>query len=124
MDMSTEKNTLKAYDWGWRFSSKRFETREEAEAYAARFPKYTKVRVTTSTSYTGSTEDGTWQSHEHFIAYADGKLAADGVNGGVNETGVKRAKAIMKDDSVHFFTDDSTNALDFGQFLTALGRKA
>ena len=122
--MITEQNTLSAFDWGWKFDSKPFDTREEAQAYADRFPKYAKVKVTTLTSYTGSTKDGTWQRHEHFVATSQGKLAEDGVNGGVNETGVKRAKAILKDETVIFHQEDARNALDFGEFLTALGRTA
>lgn len=113
-------NTIESNDFGWTFNSKLFETREEAETYAVRFPKGARVRATTLSGSLGTYGQDDYYRFEFFMATADGKLKADGVNGGKNEAGIKRAKMIFKDESVQFI-QRFTNGHDFGQFLTALG---
>lgn len=80
MDTNTTTHTLKVSIAGFEISSPRFDTLAEAEADAARFPKYVKVRAQTVSGI-----DAQW-----FRTSISGDLAASGVNGGVNETGMKR----------------------------------
>ena len=63
-----------------------FETAEERDAFIARFPKSAGVRRSTLSSAEGSFP----------AAAAQGNLWADGVNKGVNETGLKRYRTIAR----------------------------
>lgn len=73
----------------------RYETPEQAEAAAALFPKSCRVRVGTLGTYTGlGTPDyRTFTLHTIHVSIT---LSADKVNGGRNETGIKRYRSIMK----------------------------
>ena len=63
---------------------------EGARTLAAQFPKSTKVRALslTHSSTSGRPVDG-------FLKFS-AQLAADGVNGGRNETGIRRFKSLLK----------------------------
>lgn len=67
----------------WKFGGD-FLTREEAEEFAAQFPKKCKVSV-----HTVSSLDGNW-----FGIGSSGNLTPSGVNKGINEAGVARYFAI------------------------------
>lgn len=68
----------------------RFETVEQAQAAAALFPKSCRVRVST---LSGCGADRSITLHTIGV---DIWLNADGVNKGVNETGIKRYRSIMR----------------------------
>jgi hypothetical protein len=65
---------------------------EEAAKFAARFPKVAKVRATT---LSGPWSWGKGADQEAGIVHAHGKLEADGVNGGRNETAVARLHRLL-----------------------------
>jgi len=65
-------------------------SREAAEADLDFFPKMTKFVV----ARVGFFQDG--QSGHYFQIRTSAALAANGVNGGVNETGVKRYRAVVR----------------------------
>lgn len=74
--------------------SANYPTREDAEAFVALFPKSTKFRITfCDTPVTPGVYDGahtrTWSAVSATV------LAADDVNGGINETGVKRYRSTI-----------------------------
>jgi len=77
----------------WKFDAT-FYTREEADAFTALFPKYAKVGTGTLGTHYGSGDDFT--SVLLYTSGAQGKISADKVNGGINETGDKRRNAIEK----------------------------
>lgn len=66
----------------------RFPTVAAAEEFAAKFPKSCGLRVGG-----GCDADGT----RYGVVTTHVNLYADGVNGGVNETGVKRLKRFLRD---------------------------
>ncbi len=71
-----------------------FATEEAAEAFAGLFPKYAKVRISKhSYPINGTYLDGTGVIA---TVIAEGKITADKVNKGANETGSKRRNAIEK----------------------------
>lgn len=61
-----------------------FATREDAEAFVALLPKSCKVRASTITG----------RDYQAGLVKFNAMLAADGVNGGRNETGIKRYRAL------------------------------
>lgn len=66
------------------------DTPEAAVEFVARFPKSAKLRATTL---------GTYDDAGNFtLGYVSHRinLRSDGVNGGVNETGIKRYRSILK----------------------------
>jgi hypothetical protein len=63
---------------------------ERAEAIAALFPKSVKVHVSKMHEYKSGT-----QSTVSYLRIS-ASLGSDGVNGGRNETGIKRYRAMMK----------------------------
>lgn len=71
----------------FRVSTAHFDTREEAEAAIANAPKGCKLRVTTCSHVGGKVT---------FFASTYGRLLSDGVNGGVNETGIKRLATCLR----------------------------
>lgn len=64
----------------------KFETREEAEAYGAKFPKSLRVKA-----------GPMWSSENRTGGYVslDVTLKATGANGGVNESGIARAAKFL-----------------------------
>jgi hypothetical protein len=66
-----------------------FATREEAEAWAAQFPKAVRFYVTTL-----SYSDG--RAMTYHARTGSVRLTADAVNGGVNETGVRRYRSAIR----------------------------
>lgn len=73
----------------------RFETREQAEAAAALFPKACRIKVYALGTYTGlGTPD--YRTFTLYTIHTDIRLNADRVNGGKNETGIKRYRSIMR----------------------------
>lgn len=73
----------------FRISSEDLATREEAEALLALFPKSAKGRVTHVSGFNLPAEGV-------FVVKFEARLAADGVNGGTNETGVRRYRSIIR----------------------------
>lgn len=72
------------------FSSVYFPTRDEADAFAAQFPKLSKLRVQECTGMVyGSDGDKHWGSLG-FNASGWASLVADGTTGEANETGINR----------------------------------
>jgi hypothetical protein len=80
------------------------DTPEEAREIAARFPKSTKVRGQTLHTYIHD-EDGqpvpgangdTYQTVYHGWVSFHAKIKADDVNGGRNETGIRRYRSFSK----------------------------
>lgn len=63
------------------------ETEEAAQAYAAQFPKSTKPHITRCS---GGGEAETWSVNWNV------QLSQNGVNGGVNETGIKRMLKVLE----------------------------
>jgi len=61
-----------------------FETADQLEAFIALFPKSVKVYATTTTTLS----DSTIKPQASFGV----RLTADAINGGVNETGIKRIR--------------------------------
>ena len=81
--------------WEWSDDSKPIEafrisltcdTAEEAEEFAALFPKSYKVRTTRVSVLNGD---------DYYSAYQETWLYSNGVNGGVNEAGVSRIKKTL-----------------------------
>lgn len=72
-------------------SSTRFGTKEEAEAFAANFPKSTRLVVRMCTHYEGGRVTRTTWGFDATV-----KLLANGVNGGRNEAGIKRIRTLLK----------------------------
>lgn len=70
-----------------------FATEAERDEFLAKFPKSVKARATSLSTYL---RDGTYTPFVIPGVHAYGKVAADGVNGGVNETGNKRYLAAKK----------------------------
>lgn len=75
-------------------SAARDEVKAEAAAIAAEFPKYVKAVATTVATF--RVEDGDYFSFSEPTVVISAKTAADGVNGGVNEAGVRRIAAARK----------------------------
>ena len=71
----------------------RFDTPQDAAAFAARFPKAAKL---TAPSLNGYTVVGRPGHPERGMIRVHVKLTADGVNGGVNETGLRRLATIRR----------------------------
>lgn len=69
-------------------------TLEAAQALAAEFPKTTKVRATTLTSPIDG--DYTKGSRVTGIVTFQATTASNGVNGGTNETGIRRLRSFRK----------------------------
>ncbi len=80
--------TLTGDQVGVTFSSPYFTESADAEAFVTLFPKSAKLRVFTMR---GDTE-----ADDRYGADVRIELWANGVNGGVNETGIKRYRAILK----------------------------
>lgn len=83
-----------------------FSTREAAEEFAATFPKSAKFQV--------QRLDGP-DSATRYIVESKAILAADGVNGGRNETGIKRYNSILRNAAklnvpVEFSAGNAVNA--------------
>jgi len=70
---------------GFKFNAT-LDTREDAVAFVALFPKSSKMFATTLHTANGPLG----------YAMAQGNLFSDGVNGGINETGLNRYRAILK----------------------------
>lgn len=73
---------------GWFAAEARFDTEAEAEAFAAQFPKSHKFRAGEVTNWRDRSSTG--------VARSSTKLAADDINGGANETGIKRYRSILR----------------------------
>lgn len=73
------------------FRSADFATEAEAREFVARYPKAAGLKVTTCTYPQPKAADGTYPpAIVTWFAYGDAVLAANGANGGKNETGIKR----------------------------------
>lgn len=72
----------------WTRATARFDTRDQAAAYVALFPKSTKL-----TSAEVVTAPG---ERNYFLVETSVRTAADGVNGGTNETGLRRIATIRR----------------------------
>lgn len=72
----------------------KFDTIEEAREFAGLFPKSAKF----SACRLGVPKDGDYRNGrvEKGMVRSSAKLAADGVNGGANETAAKRYRTIMR----------------------------
>lgn len=68
--------------------SMRVETKEAAQAIAAQFPKSVKAIATTINIIGGTDRQG--------CIDIEARIGANGVNGGKNETGIKRIKSALK----------------------------
>lgn len=88
------------------FRSPYFDAKSDAEAFLAMFPKSARLRIVSTGMLDGSTK---WS------ARGEAKLSADAVNGGANETGVKRYRSMVKNAAklnipVVFVTSTAINA--------------
>lgn len=72
--------------------STRFDTREEADAFAALFAKSTRLHVAPVSAY---------QKPRTFVVMTRIKLVADGSRGDRNEAGIKRYASILKTAAKH-----------------------
>lgn len=71
--------------------SQDFGTEAEAVEWAAQFPKSAKLRVRSVTDHSAIGGAQTWHDASVVIG-----LGANGVNGGVNETGLRRLRTIER----------------------------
>lgn len=106
--MSSSQDTavtfeLGAYTSGWTKARVIVPTAEDAQAIAAQFPKSAKVRASSISGYfKGDTTEGAYSSDPdaalatHGYVHIEIVLQSNGVNGGVNETGIKRYRAFRK----------------------------
>lgn len=93
--MRHDANTFEAQATPWNVKATLYvETPEQARAIAARFPKAAKVRASTVSAWVGYLDGVEWEPDLDNAVFGtvgiDAKIAADGVNGGRNETGIKR----------------------------------
>lgn len=73
-------------------ASRPFPTLETAQAFARSFPKSRGVYATTLSSVPSAGHP----SSNYGLVGINVRLVADGVNGGVNETGIKRLRALAR----------------------------
>lgn len=71
-------------------------TKADAERVAAMFPKSTKVRAVTLSTHTGSLTGDDYRSVELGTVYFHAGLAATGVTGERNETGLRRWRSFKR----------------------------
>ena len=95
-----------------------FGTVEEAAAWVATQPKALGLRATTLTSYI----DGPAGRTVNFVGYIQGRaiLIANGINGGKNETGIKRMNRWIKDLNIEFVAQYSNSYPTLGAALAAI----
>lgn len=90
-EIPTVTERYSGLEWGF---DAYFATEEEAQAFVDLFPKYAKVRLSRfSYPINGDYNQGIGELR---TAVAEGKIAPDKVNKGVNETGDKRRNVIEK----------------------------
>lgn len=77
---------------GFEFTSPAFDTEAERDAWASQFPKGCNLKPQTVSSFTTAP----YTTFTYYRSAAHANLAANKANGGVNESGVKRLKAILR----------------------------
>lgn len=74
-----------------------YAAKAEADAFvAATFPKSAKVRGTSLSTFEGKPGADDYRNFVCGLVIFDADLASNGVNGGINETGLRRYRAMRK----------------------------